>query len=416
MGLLPPYPIHAENGTEIVSYDKSNNKEVIRSKSISISSKTWIRHVLLSLRGAIDHKDDNTNMLRKMTRIVQRIVCYKLCYSDTKHQTFAVLTAPCFDFLTFTSWIPESKTWHITVHEVFMINITIYKSFVPYSDLCSPHNVQLHEGHSINNDSLIEKFCGHTYMESVYTKYNRGLLYIMFNTTVIYSAVMLYAGYQIHDQGVAHRHNYKHKSILPPGTVNVKPSLTLHFMETIINIWYMSNEVYINNTSDKSATTDVEIEIVEFVCLIKPSDISIFTGLLPYYLIKWKSQPFATLPCNQTHYIVQSDSMYTTAVLRWSLSDLAVFINISFTLKINSAVPWLETSVGEEYSYSDASLYRRGNLQSGYLRSLVGYLTFTSMEHRGESHTVNQALMAHVGTPNITDTRRLDFTPGTYVS
>jgi hypothetical protein len=84
-------------------------------------------------------------------------------------------------------------TWLITVRHSFMINITIHKAYVPFSDLCSPDYLAINEGHQIRAGSVIEVFCGHILLESVYTKFNKGML-----TTNPAVLTHLTASYQTH--------------------------------------------------------------------------------------------------------------------------------------------------------------------------------------------------------------------------
>ena len=43
-----------------------------------------------------------------------------------------------FDYL---SWRPTTKTWRIHVYLSFMINITIIKAYIPFTEQCQPNNI-----------------------------------------------------------------------------------------------------------------------------------------------------------------------------------------------------------------------------------------------------------------------------------
>ena len=403
--------------------------------------KTWLLYMLTSLKEStlyLKQRGYDINNLKQMKfELVQRVFAYKMCKHSKDKASNLNLHTPC-SYVYFNSWTPTSRSWSISVHQLFMINITIYKSFVPYSDSCSPHNVQIHEGHNLNNDSLIELFCGHTYMESVYTRYNKGLLHITFDTIVIYSAVTLHAGYQIHDQGVAYRYHMDDTHLPLGSIVNIQTSLNLQHTVTTINIWYLSNQVYSSlkesghdpelwnrqlclekgkckrMRNENPLITHVQQDILTYRCSQNSSHIEIFHGMLSYYLIKWKLQPYATVYCNTLPHTILHHGMYFTVVLQWSTVDLTTFINMNFNFKLETEIPHLPIPYNGEIQYfTDDSLNNYGTIKFAFIRCVHGVLTFTSFDFTGESPSTRQALVATGGLEVVTDLQRQNFTQGT---
>ena len=90
----------------------------------------------------------------------------KLLYTCNDHASSYNLTRPCHA-ISFSSWEPSSHHWRIHVHMSLMINITIVKAYILFSDLCHPHNIGVFEGHAGDNQTRIDYFCGLVKLESV---------------------------------------------------------------------------------------------------------------------------------------------------------------------------------------------------------------------------------------------------------
>ena len=405
--------------------------------------KMWMQYVLVSVRASLEYHRHVGNLREKTNKMIQRILPYKFCIGSNSNKSNVTLIMPCA-YLYFKSQVPASRTWHILVHGKFMINITIYKSFVPYSDLCAPHNIQIHEGIIMDNNTLIEKFCGHTYMESVYTRYNRASLSVIVNTDIIYPDVTLHAGYQIHDQCVAHRYAMRQVHLPDNITVNIHPRLILNHIKNMVKeftaIWYLSNHVYTNESreyddneklheflsrsgtyytpkcSNISATkhilTHIQLTVLSYTCTINSSHIKLFHGLISYHIIKWKARPYAALHCNISQHVILAQGMYSTVVLQWLNNDFSLSINMSFRLSFNTEIPQLLTYNGQTQSFTDDSLYKHGSTRFAFIKSVLGSLTFTSFEYSGESPTVRQELMATTGLTVDTGLQRLVITQG----
>ena len=163
---------------------KPENEQTHTSKS----DNQWYIYVLKRISEVIQYNYEMQDKQKGGTSLVNMIdiLTFQLsrdqpCRESTFHyQTDVTMTAPCgimnFMSLALSSMTWTSMTWTISVHQTFMINITIYKAYIPFTDMCSPHYIQIHEGHNMSKESLIELFCGHTYTENIYTKDKTGMI------------------------------------------------------------------------------------------------------------------------------------------------------------------------------------------------------------------------------------------------
>ena len=58
----------------------------------------------------------------------------------------------------------------------FLINVTIHKGYIRYSDDCDNELASVYDGHIIHSKMILGEFCGHILFESLYTKLSKGLL------------------------------------------------------------------------------------------------------------------------------------------------------------------------------------------------------------------------------------------------
>ena len=57
---------------------------------------------------------------------------------------------------------PVSKSWFITViHDNYILNLTIYKAYSPYSHMCHSNYIQMYNGNTTNNLDWVGEYCGH---------------------------------------------------------------------------------------------------------------------------------------------------------------------------------------------------------------------------------------------------------------
>ena len=107
------------------------------------------------------------------------------------------MTVPCGS-IQYTSWALNSQVrevWEIHVHISLILNITILQAYVPYSDHCSPHAIEVHEGLAVSDHSFIDIFCGMIKYESIYTKQSKAAVVLQFKARVLPNKVVLMSTY-----------------------------------------------------------------------------------------------------------------------------------------------------------------------------------------------------------------------------
>ena len=310
--------------------------------------------------------------------------------------------------MSFTSQQPTSQRWLISVHDSFMINVTIFKSYVPFTDLCSPHNVGVYEGHEDMNDTLIEKFCGLMSMENVYTKYNKALLQIQASTNMLLFPMSLYARYEVLDQGAAHRFTGKYISCLPRyWLTSVKPSLVLQLASQQFYYWYISSinifkfDRWWHDIGDLDMIfTYTALQINSCTSTMNTVSIAVYPGLLSHYWIQWRVKPHATLHCNLTEaaQINMDFHVYFTIKVEKLMLD-QVSLNMTFYHKLLShpkriVAPEIALEYTSDFLFSQNTL-RDNSTPHNALQHLDLFpdhgekrLKFTEFHYHGEATTV----------------------------
>ena len=118
------------------------------------------------------------SLSNELTKLAQINVCITFKINEQS-------SSPC-GTISVMSKMEETTTWIMSVNKIFMINITIEKAYVKYTDHCDPDYVAMFEGNTVANAKRLGYFCGHVLYESVYTKNNIGMLYVQ---TTVYNHV-----------------------------------------------------------------------------------------------------------------------------------------------------------------------------------------------------------------------------------
>ena len=235
------------------------------------------------------------------------------------------LTSP-LKLMYFASRNSTSHRWLIQVHKTFMINVTVFKAYVPFTDLCSPHTVGVYEGHEAMNDTLIEKFCGHVSMETVYTKHNKGLLRIQAFADMLLLPISIQAQYEIHEQGAAYRFGSKHSCW--PSASTLSPSLIIRMASRLHYYWYFSQlEFYAYNTAPS------HVRLTIHTCIAQHSTrIAVYPGLLSHFWRQWRVRHYTTQQCNITgpQKIDLNFHLYATIYVNVAISDQIFSIKMTF--------------------------------------------------------------------------------------
>ena len=235
--------------------------------------------------------------------------------------------------------------WLITVHSSFMINITIHKAYVPFSEWCRPDFLVINEGHQLRAMSMIESFCGHILLESVYTMFNKAML-MSVNPAVL---THLTASYQVHQQGYAYRFIgnqlfkfWQHYSI----AVQDRPKIIIYASRHIEYVWHY---VTPHLLAYQPFSHPVVASITKFICSTKLSFLVMKEGLLPIQWVKQYGQHFL---CNSStpFNISLSKHMYFTILLSREIFEP------NFTFKMTFALQ-TEIAAGNNISHIQNKIY-----------------------------------------------------------
>ena len=94
--------------------------------------------------------------------------------------------------------------WSISVQKSLILNITIAKAYVQYSDYCLSDQIAISEGFK-DTGNIIETFCGIVQNETVYTTWHKSNTYVRANTGFMTENIRLKVVYQVQARGLAHR-------------------------------------------------------------------------------------------------------------------------------------------------------------------------------------------------------------------
>ena len=124
----------------LVRYLISNDTDAqpfIMTKSVYNYSHKYIQRVLeLILNDKYVLK--STFSIQEIIDTFVRFLRIDTICGHTTNQDVNLLKAPC-GLMTFMSMKPAYRNWRI--HGIFMINITIFEAYIPFTDLCFPHNI-----------------------------------------------------------------------------------------------------------------------------------------------------------------------------------------------------------------------------------------------------------------------------------
>jgi hypothetical protein len=234
---------------------------------------------------------------------------------------------PC-GIINFNSRVAMDASWLISVHALFMINITIFETYIPYADDCKNNYISVYEGHNVIGNQLLGRMCGHVLHESFYTKYHQAKLHCV---VVLLRPMAFHAEYNIQIQGYAYRG-------LPTkilGSANFEldipdPASWLYFNQNFVEyIWYYTLSTFpvpLTNIFGRQAELEntishihgIEICITEFVCQDNTSQLRMYDGLLP---LGWIKQYREVCTCSE-------DGMFLKHAYKHKYLTILLSINI----------------------------------------------------------------------------------------
>ena len=348
----------------------------------------YIDSTLFSISKYVKSGDSAHNLLWSLYTVTQSKHVYHNCRSvnaqlqrsnGTEHRDrlLVALTSPC-SIIYFKSRNPVVAKWLIKVYNMFMVNVTIDSAYIPYSDKCRLHDIEVHDGLNVTGHSMIDHYCGVISGEVAYTQYNRAMVQLQLSTVVQQIQVHMIVQYQIHMQNVAYRFHDVEQFCVPNWLhVNILPS-TIEFTNGLLRyIWYLSSSVLYSVdhiTKDKiynepniygkinvsqPLLIQYDLNVSTFECQNNSSYLEIYRGLLPASWYMWATAPQTVIHCGDTTVIYKLDfHLYFTVILH--LNSLA-FNHIKFNLAMNykdQPIP----NIGTELKLYGRSTIKGGNL------------------------------------------------------
>ena len=287
------------------------------------------------------------------------------------------LKSPCSTIYTKPS-NPLLAQWLITVYNIYMINVTINTAYIPFSEECRLHDIEVHEGLNVTDNSIIDQYCGVISGEITYTQYNRALVKFQLSTVVQPLEVFMVLQYQIHLQGVAYRFNHFEKLCMPNWLhVDILPSLIEFTSENLRYIWYLSSSVFYSKdylSKDRmfskagvygkiNVTDPVLVQyylnISNYVCQKNCSHLEIYKGLLPASWYMWQAVPQTTVQCGDNIMFYKLDfHFYFTIILHTEILAFS-HIELDMAMKyIDQPIPNIGTKL---------KLHGHTSVQDGHL-------------------------------------------------
>ena len=165
-----------DSNAHIDSYAIKNNAD----------DKLWLKYVIQPIYhifkiSYVGNTSRRLKMLYQLSADLQKTCNFHMRWKKLK---------PC-GTLKLSIDVTNRNEWSIHINKHFAINMTIYKSYLMYSDDCSA--VQLGVAGTKDSGLDEEKFCGHILLETIYTRHNSMTVYV---DTTIDTWVLLDIRYQ----------------------------------------------------------------------------------------------------------------------------------------------------------------------------------------------------------------------------
>lgn len=306
------------------------------------------------------------------------------------------MTSPC-QLISFQSRMPVRRQWMITVHTAFAINITIYKAYLPFSNHCGRNSLVIHEG---RDNFPIQWFCGNVAMESVFTAHHKGLIY--FNSKSL-ETTMMTTSYQVSGKGLAYKVTALVGGFLP--TMNISrrtpfPNVRIYIMAHIEYFWYLVSALHVAPTEASLRLNSVRI--LSLNCYSVSTSLSVYPGLLSWYLARWTASPVKTVKCNTSkeenvHII---SHMFGTVILKVPVSNYGVQLTMVMGKRWRD-IKRVSPTAASTTSFTDRILHgmqlSHSYLHSGILSTEQSALSVDSFGYAGPKTSVNIATASSVG-------------------
>ena len=360
--------------------------------------QTWKHYIDYLIYNTTVHKYVDCNVcLEQCTRaVINSGFELHLSPQDSGQHAISRLTAP-LSMISIQSWKLAHKKWRLTVHKDFMLNITITSAYVPFSDNCTPHNIDIYERQETFHNKRVARFCGVITMETVYVSSNDGMIQLNALTEVALFAITLEAAYQIHQRNVAYRHD--RDWICVPKQINVsQPPSSMFIHQTVIQyLWYMSSKVLstkvlYNSLKARMFIAKPTITIHRCICLTNTTSIAVYPGLLSHYRTRWHVQPKIKLKCHMiVNKTIEIDfHFYATLMLSHLHEDVLINVTIGLNGKTDALT---ERPVNGNTSVISSDVMPSHLLQYGHVPMDSGSMKLSNFEYSGQISTISSLLM-----------------------
>ena len=216
-------------------------------------TQSWYKYIERLIRDMLVNRDvqyKNVRGIVQTNKAILSLLTNFECYYNRPEQVFTEVTehhTQPVTTLTLLSGHDVHKTWKITVHKDFMINITIFKAYVPLTDGCS-NFIRIREPRNKWRFFTKQRFCGHVAMETVYTEGNTGLLEIQSLSLPLPYPVHISARYEVQDKGLAYVYRYRWlhfaHCLTYNWTVNFQLTYVIHMYGDMFYYWYINNTIF----------------------------------------------------------------------------------------------------------------------------------------------------------------------------
>ena len=289
-------------------------------------TKEWLSYIMRELSSSIS--SGHVSLRFMLLQLNTKQLLYDAC-STPRHTLFHALPCGVISY-TFNNFHHKICEWEITVNPVLMINITIDKAYVPYSDTCGRKYVATYDGNSTVDKHRLGRFCGHVLFESVYTRWNRGLIYMVVHAADAWDMVYINATYQVHTQGIAYRFNGLWFNQHSSNITTPHAPLWVYFCSHMLDyIWY-----YLLQTGSKIAS----ITVNKLECNNSTTFVELRSGLLPHVWLNERAghRRYCNLPSWTASTV---DYRFATILLRTNPVDATLQFSFSFkVIQIRNAV------------------------------------------------------------------------------
>ena len=322
---------------------------------------------------------------------------YYQCTTVRHSLNQSLMTSPCHTIYFETYSV--SKMWQITVHESFMVNITIHRGFLPYTNKCKVYKMNVYEGNAMDDEAIIETVCGALQKESIYTRYHSALLFVAIRSKSQLFLVHILATYQVHIQGKATKIQIPTcfpktwtlkvapNNILP----DANPRVLLYTQHFLYYFWYISNTRPVNGMMSYH-----QLNLARLNCWSQHVILSIYPGLLSSYWTAWVMQPEYAYTCNLTnvHILNITFHMYSTITLRMKPYN-TVYLSIELTMR-SYHIPMIKPDkkgIIADYILPTMHHHHQSGLRLGYYNFDSSSLSFASFEYKGGTSSLNSSLV-----------------------